>query len=215
MPRRATSSRQFPRRHGRPGKSAEAHSRYASGAYRSGGRERCRRAAQGWRTHGGDSRRRCAPFRHQQGKDSGERGNHQSPSRSKSLIENYRVALWYPQGTVTRGGRHALGQGHPREVCSKDGASDLTNAEWEAVAPLLPAPAATGRPLESDLREILNAYLPVTPQPNAYHACPSARPSRRLHVRSGRATLGLPAVRPVRRAPSGRQPAKNGVTRLK
>lgn len=35
--------------------------------------------------------------------------------------------------------------------------SDLTNAEWEALPPLLPAPAHRGRPPRVDLREILNA----------------------------------------------------------
>jgi transposase len=35
--------------------------------------------------------------------------------------------------------------------------SDLTDAEWQAVSPLLPAPASTGRKRRIDLREVLNA----------------------------------------------------------
>jgi putative transposase len=37
--------------------------------------------------------------------------------------------------------------------------SDLTDARWEAVAPLLPAPEPTGRPREVDLREVLDTLL--------------------------------------------------------
>ena len=35
--------------------------------------------------------------------------------------------------------------------------SDLTDAEWARLEPLLPGPAATGRPREVDLREVVNA----------------------------------------------------------
>jgi transposase len=38
-------------------------------------------------------------------------------------------------------------------------ASDLTDTEWDFVAPLTPAPSRIGRPREVDLREILNAIL--------------------------------------------------------
>lgn len=37
--------------------------------------------------------------------------------------------------------------------------SDLTDAQWEVIAPLLPAPKATGRPREVDLREVLNTLM--------------------------------------------------------
>jgi putative transposase len=37
--------------------------------------------------------------------------------------------------------------------------SDLTDAQWEVIAPLLPAPKATGRPREVDFREVLNTLL--------------------------------------------------------
>ena len=42
--------------------------------------------------------------------------------------------------------------------------SDLTNAQWEALAPLLPPPCHTGRKRTIDLREVLNAlfYLDKT-----------------------------------------------------
>lgn len=35
--------------------------------------------------------------------------------------------------------------------------TDLTDEEWERIAPLLPAPAGHGRPPKADLREVLNA----------------------------------------------------------
>lgn len=35
--------------------------------------------------------------------------------------------------------------------------TDLTDAEWEAVRPLLPRPAKRGRPPDADMREMLNA----------------------------------------------------------
>jgi transposase len=37
--------------------------------------------------------------------------------------------------------------------------SDLTDAEWKHLAPLLPGPSSTGRPREVDLREVVNALL--------------------------------------------------------
>ena len=37
--------------------------------------------------------------------------------------------------------------------------SDLTDAQWEVLAPLLPAPARTGRKRHVDAREILNALF--------------------------------------------------------
>lgn len=35
--------------------------------------------------------------------------------------------------------------------------SDLTDVEWAAVQPLLPAPARRGRRRQSDMREVINA----------------------------------------------------------
>jgi transposase len=35
--------------------------------------------------------------------------------------------------------------------------SDLTDAEWAIVAPMIPAPRRGGRPRETDMREVMNA----------------------------------------------------------
>ena len=37
--------------------------------------------------------------------------------------------------------------------------SDLTQAQWQLLAPLLPPPAREGRPIEIDRREIVNGIL--------------------------------------------------------
>lgn len=39
--------------------------------------------------------------------------------------------------------------------------SDLSDAEWEILAPFMPAPARTGRPRQWPLREIMNAIFYV------------------------------------------------------
>lgn len=41
-------------------------------------------------------------------------------------------------------------------------ATDLTDAEWACLAPLLPAAKPGGRPRSIDLREVLNAIIYVT-----------------------------------------------------
>lgn len=38
-------------------------------------------------------------------------------------------------------------------------ASDLTDLEWELIAPMMPAPRRLGRPRTTDLREVMNAIL--------------------------------------------------------
>lgn len=38
-------------------------------------------------------------------------------------------------------------------------ASDLSDAEWEVLKPLVPAPKGFGHPVEVDFREILNAIF--------------------------------------------------------
>ena len=38
-------------------------------------------------------------------------------------------------------------------------ASDLTDAEWAVLAPLLPAARSGGRPRTTDMREVMNALL--------------------------------------------------------
>ena len=42
--------------------------------------------------------------------------------------------------------------------------SDMTDKEWEQIAPLMPAPGRRGRPREVEFREVINAvrYLGVT-----------------------------------------------------
>src|SRR5690348_9736764 len=37
--------------------------------------------------------------------------------------------------------------------------TDLTDAQWALVAPVLPPPCSTGHPRQHDLREVLNALL--------------------------------------------------------
>lgn len=37
--------------------------------------------------------------------------------------------------------------------------TDLTDAQWELIQPLLPAPKSGGRPRSTDLRAVLNALL--------------------------------------------------------
>ena len=49
-----------------------------------------------------------------------------------------------------------------REQYRRDGlryASDTTDAEWELIEPLMPAPSRRGRPREVSLRVITNAIL--------------------------------------------------------
>ena len=38
-------------------------------------------------------------------------------------------------------------------------ASDLTDAEWDVIAPFLPSRRATGRPRTTEMRAMLNAIL--------------------------------------------------------
>ncbi|SEG74997.1 transposase, IS4 family [Bosea lathyri] len=56
--------------------------------------------------------------------------------------------------------------------------TDLTDAEWRLVAPLLPAPKRTGRPLSWPLREIVNAIFHVMRGGVAWRLLPSDRPPR-------------------------------------
>jgi putative transposase len=37
--------------------------------------------------------------------------------------------------------------------------TDLTDAQWEILGPMIPAPGETGRPREADMREVFNAIL--------------------------------------------------------
>jgi putative transposase len=55
--------------------------------------------------------------------------------------------------------------------------SDLTAAQWELIAPLLPPARTRGRPRTTDLREILNAILYVTRTGCAWRMLPHDFPS--------------------------------------
>ncbi len=56
--------------------------------------------------------------------------------------------------------------------------TDLTDAEWRLVAPLLPAPKRTGRPLSWPLREIVNAIFYVMRGGIAWRLLPSDLPPK-------------------------------------
>ncbi len=50
--------------------------------------------------------------------------------------------------------------------------SDLSDAEWVILKPLLPAPKGFGHPVEVDLREILNGIFYVQPWDVSGKCCP-------------------------------------------
>ena len=56
--------------------------------------------------------------------------------------------------------------------------TDLTDAEWRLIAPLLPAPKRTGRPLSWPLREIVNAIFYVMRGGVAWRLLPSDLPPK-------------------------------------
>lgn len=56
--------------------------------------------------------------------------------------------MWTEQTRALQAARSAPRKRYP---------SDLTDAEWEFIAPLLPMPALRGRHRVTDLREVLNA----------------------------------------------------------
>src|SRR5436305_440380 len=57
-------------------------------------------------------------------------------------------------------------------------ASDLTDAEWAVLEPLLPAPAGIGRPAEWPMREIVNAIFYVLRGGIAWRMLPACFPPR-------------------------------------
>src|SRR4051794_1846938 len=57
-------------------------------------------------------------------------------------------------------------------------ASDLTDAEWAVLEPLLPAPAGIGRPAEWPMREIVNAIFYVLRGGIAWRMLPPCFPPR-------------------------------------
>jgi putative transposase len=54
--------------------------------------------------------------------------------------------------------------------------TDLTDAEWSALAPHLPAPKAGGRPRRHSVREILNAICYLLRSGCAWRLLPHALP---------------------------------------
>jgi putative transposase len=50
--------------------------------------------------------------------------------------------------------------------------TDLTDEEWERIAPFLPAPAGRGRPPKADLREVLNALRYLARAGCGWHMLP-------------------------------------------
>lgn len=56
--------------------------------------------------------------------------------------------------------------------------TDLTDAEWRLVAPLLPAPKRTGRPLSWPVRELVNAIFYVMRGGGAWRLLPSDLPPK-------------------------------------
>ncbi len=54
--------------------------------------------------------------------------------------------------------------------------SDLTAAQWERLAPLLPPPLPGGRPRSVDLREVLNAIFYLNRQGCVWRALPHDLP---------------------------------------
>lgn len=60
--------------------------------------------------------------------------------------------------------------------CCRRYASDLTDAEWALIEPLLPAPNRIGRPRETDLREVVNALLYMASSGGAWRLLPKDFP---------------------------------------
>jgi putative transposase len=89
--------------------------------------------------------------------------------------------------------------------------SDLSDAQWKLLAPLLPAPRRSGRPRTIDLREILNAILYLLRTGCAWRQLPHDLPPwgtvhayyRRFRL-DGTWARGHDALRPRVREQAGR-----------
>lgn len=55
-------------------------------------------------------------------------------------------------------------------------ASDLTDAEWTVIEPMMPAPSRRGRPRKTDLREVVNALLYIASSGGAWRLLPTDFP---------------------------------------
>ena len=73
--------------------------------------------------------------------------------------------------------------------------SDLSDAEWDRIRPLLPASCPRGRPIEVPRREIVNAILYVLRAGCAWRLLPPGQPQSRAQARIGARIQGW---RPMR-----------------
>lgn len=55
-------------------------------------------------------------------------------------------------------------------------ASDLTDAEWSVIEPMMPAPRRLGRPRETNLRKVVNALLYIASSGGAWRLLPTNLP---------------------------------------
>lgn len=55
-------------------------------------------------------------------------------------------------------------------------ATDLTDAEWSVIKPLMPSPRYLGRPRKTDLREVVNALLYIASSGGAWRLLPTDFP---------------------------------------
>ncbi|MGX5711053.1 transposase, partial [Brucella lupini] len=55
-------------------------------------------------------------------------------------------------------------------------ASDLTDAEWSVLEPLMPLPRPLGRPRKTNLREVVNALLYIASSGGAWRLLPTEFP---------------------------------------
>ena len=60
--------------------------------------------------------------------------------------------------------------------CNVRYASDLTDAEWTVIEPMMPAPSRLGRPRKTDLREVVNALLYIASSGGAWRLLPTDFP---------------------------------------
>ena len=91
--------------------------------------------------------------------------------------------------------------------------SDLTDAQWALLAPLIPAPRPGGRPRTADMREVVNGLLYIDREGCTWRALPHDLPPWRTcynYMRwwadDGTWDAMIAALRPKVRAAAGRDP---------
>jgi putative transposase len=91
--------------------------------------------------------------------------------------------------------------------------SDLTDAQWALLAPLIPAPRPGGRPRTADMREVVNGLLYIDREGCTWRALPHDLPPWRTcynYMRwwadDGTWDAMIAALRPKVRAAAGREP---------